>query len=340
MKLPDCAQKAIEMIEQNSCEAYLVGGCVRDMVMGKAQNDIDITTNMLPDKIEELFSHYKTIGIGKKHGTITVFIDNVPLEITTYRIESGYEDNRHPSNVCFTKTLKEDLSRRDFTMNALCYNDKSGLVDEFFGIQDIQNKCIRAIGEPKKRFSEDALRILRAFRFMAQLSFSIEESTKSELYECRELLQNISAERVTVELTKLLLSDKPVCTLRLMNELCVLENILKPLSQKEFVAIENSNPIIEIRLALALKKEGLDYLCVDKKTKDRTKMLWANQQFKIHPDKQSIKQKLNKLSYEGVLLLLDYQALLGEDVKEQRKLTLEIERTGECYSLKQLKISG
>ncbi len=340
MKLPEFAQKALALIEANSGEAYLVGGCVRDMVMGKTQNDIDITTNMLPDEIEELFVRYKTLDVGKKHGTITVFIDDNPIEITTYRIEGGYEDNRHPKSVHFTNRLKEDLSRRDFTMNALCYNDKSGIVDEFYGVRDIQNRCIRAIGEPKKRFGEDALRILRAFRFMAQLDFFIEESTISAIYECRGLLKNISPERVTEEVTKLLLSNNPVGTLLLMSELHVLENILKPLSEIEQNAIENSNPTLEIRLAIALKKEGLESLCVDKKTKARVKMLWDNQHFKINPDKQSVKQKLNELSYEEVLLLLDYQALLGEDNKVQRNLVLEVEQNGECYSLKQLNING
>lgn len=340
MNIPYFANIAIKRIQYNQCDAYLVGGCVRDMVMGKQQNDIDITTNMLPDEIEELFCHYKTINIGKKHGTVTVIIDNNPIEITTYRIENGYDDNRHPNSVSFNATLIEDLSRRDFTMNALCYNEKSGLIDKFNGIEDIKNKCIRAIGEPKKRFSEDALRILRAFRFMAQLGFSIEKHTLDAIYGCKDLLNNISFERITIELKKLMMAENCALTLLLMNEMSVLDNFIKPLKKHDIEALKASNQSLILRLAIVMTKEGIECLCFDTKTKVSVKKLICHKCDNIIPDKIYIKRMLKEMTYEELIILFEYKSLYGENLSKQKYLLNEIISNNECYSLKQLKING
>ncbi len=207
INLPYFAQKAIKMLSDAGYEAYVVGGCVRDSIMGKTPFDWDITTSASPEEIKSVFSGYKVIETGIIHGTVTVIVENSPLEITTYRIDGCYSDNRHPDKVQFTKSLKEDLSRRDFTINALAYNDDEGVIDFFGGIEDIKSKIIKTVGNPYKRFSEDALRILRALRFSSQLSFSIEEETQESIRECSLFLQKISVERINSEFTKLLCGE-------------------------------------------------------------------------------------------------------------------------------------
>lgn len=200
-------REIIEALEGAGFEAFAVGGCVRDAVLGRTPADWDITTSAMPEEVKALFP--RTIDTGIQHGTVTVMKNHVGYEVTTYRIDGEYEDARHPKEVSFTSNLIEDLKRRDFTINAMAYNDSVGLVDEFDGIGDLKNKIIRCVGEPKDRFGEDALRMLRAVRFSAQLGFSIEERTKAAISELAENLQKISAERIQVELIKLLVSDHP-----------------------------------------------------------------------------------------------------------------------------------
>lgn len=205
--LPAAITKIIEILNDNNFEAYVVGGCVRDSIMNTIPNDWDITTSATPEKMIEIFKNYKIIETGLKHGTITVIIDSFPVEVTTFRIDGEYKDNRHPENVEYTKNLSEDLSRRDFTINSLAYHPKTGFIDLFGGINDIKNKTIRCVGNADKRFNEDALRIMRAIRFSSTLNFSIEEQTAQSLASNRNLLNNISVERISSELNKLLCGD-------------------------------------------------------------------------------------------------------------------------------------
>lgn len=197
--LPLYGQKAIEILEKAGFEAYAVGGCVRDFLLGKIPLDIDITTSALPNDIINVFSDFKVIKTGLKHGTVTVIIDSNPIEITTFRIDGKYNDLRHPENISFTKDIFEDLKRRDFTINAIAYNPKSGFKDPFGGKSDIKNKIIKAVGDAESRFSEDALRILRALRFSSDLGFSIEKKTSESIHKCKNLLKNISFERINKE---------------------------------------------------------------------------------------------------------------------------------------------
>lgn len=194
---------AVEKLNSQGYEAYLIGGSVRDFIMGLPIGDIDITTNATPQQVEEVFKDFRVIETGLKHGTVTVLIDGEPLEITTYRCEGAYSDNRHPDSVTFSKSLADDVVRRDFTMNGIAYDFKNGFCDLVGGIEDIENKTIRCIGDAETRFCEDALRILRALRFSAVLGFEIEENTKKAIHECKELLKNISAERIREETVKL-----------------------------------------------------------------------------------------------------------------------------------------
>lgn len=205
--IPNNVKRIIECLEANGHEAYAVGGCVRDSILGRPPEDWDITTSAKPHETKSLFK--KTIDTGLIHGTVTVLLDCEGYEVTTYRIDGEYEDNRHPKEVIFTANLIEDLKRRDFTINAMAYNDRVGIVDEFDGTGDLDKGIIRCVGDARERFSEDALRILRAVRFSAQLGFSIEERTQDAIRALAGNLRDISAERIQVEMVKLLVSDHP-----------------------------------------------------------------------------------------------------------------------------------
>jgi len=207
IQLPEEVKFIITTLETAGHEAYAVGGCVRDSIMGRIPNDWDITTSAQPEEVKALFK--RTIDTGLQHGTVTVMMDKIGYEVTTYRIDGDYEDSRHPKEVTFTKSLEEDLKRRDFTVNAMAYNDHVGLVDIFGGIRDMEAGIIRCVGNAVERFTEDALRIMRAVRFSAQFGYSIEEETKRAIGLLAPNLKNISAERIQVELVKLLTSDHP-----------------------------------------------------------------------------------------------------------------------------------
>ncbi len=205
--VPGCVLTALDLLKSAGYAAYLVGGCVRDDVLGIPPHDYDLCTAATPEQIEAVFSAYRTLNIGKKHGTITVLIDNEPLEITTFRVDGAYADGRHPDQVRFTTRVAEDLSRRDFTINAMAWNPDEGLVDPFHGQDDCENQVIRAVGQPSQRFDEDALRILRGLRFAARLGFAIEGSTANAIHTQKGLLQRISRERIAAELTGILLGS-------------------------------------------------------------------------------------------------------------------------------------
>lgn len=207
ISIPEKAKRVVETIQEAGFEAYVVGGCVRDSILGRVPQDWDITTSAEPREVKALFR--RTIDTGIQHGTVTVMMDKEGFEVTTYRIDGKYEDGRHPKEVSFTPNLEEDLKRRDFTINAMAYNDTEGLVDLFGGLQDIEDRKIRCVGEPTERFGEDALRILRAVRFSAQLGYGIEERTLGGIRQLAPTLSKISAERIRTELVKLLTSDHP-----------------------------------------------------------------------------------------------------------------------------------
>lgn len=207
LQLPANVKQIIETLQAHGYEAYAVGGCVRDSLLKRTPGDWDITTSAMPEETKALFD--KTFDTGIEHGTVTVLLGKEGYEVTTYRIDGEYTDSRHPKEVTFTRSLKEDLLRRDFTINAMAYNDKDGLVDIFGGIDDLQKKCIRCVGNARERFSEDALRILRGVRFAAQLGFDIDPDTKEGMRALAPTLRNISAERIQVELVKMLTSDRP-----------------------------------------------------------------------------------------------------------------------------------
>ena len=207
LSVPPGAEKILRALEEHGYEAYVVGGCVRDSILGRNPDDWDITTSASPQQVKEIFR--RTVDTGLQHGTVTVLMDKEGFEVTTYRVDGAYEDGRHPKEVRFTASLEEDLKRRDFTINAMAYHPDRGLVDLFHGMDDMKKKVIRCVGDPMERFSEDALRILRAVRFSAQLGFSIEERTREGIRALASNLSHVSAERIQVELVKLLVSPHP-----------------------------------------------------------------------------------------------------------------------------------
>ncbi|MDO4648923.1 MAG: CCA tRNA nucleotidyltransferase [Eubacteriales bacterium] len=205
--IPEKAERIIKTLEEAGYEAYVVGGCVRDSILGRIPDDWDLTTSATPEQVKSLFS--RTIDTGIQHGTVTVMIQKEGFEVTTFRVDGDYVDHRHPTSVSFTPDLREDLKRRDFTINAMAYSPAKGLIDMFGGREDLKNGIIRCVGNPMERFQEDALRMMRAVRFSAQLGFEIEEETAGSIEVLQENLRAVSAERIQTELVKLVVSDHP-----------------------------------------------------------------------------------------------------------------------------------
>ncbi len=212
--LPIPVARALSVLEACGYEGYTVGGCVRDSLLGRTPNDWDITTNATPEEMKACFKGFRVIETGIRHGTLTVIVDGMQLEITTYRNDGEYLDNRHPVQVTFSEKIEDDLSRRDFTVNAMAYHPKKGFVDLFGGREDLQSKTIRAVGDAKTRFHEDGLRILRAIRFASVLDFDIAQDTAKAVHECKHLLLGIAAERVREEFCKLICGPGAVRILR------------------------------------------------------------------------------------------------------------------------------
>ncbi|WP_338609111.1 CCA tRNA nucleotidyltransferase [Clostridium baratii] len=224
INIPSNVKYIIDEFYKNNYEAFMVGGCIRDALLYKTPKDYDIATSAKPEITEKLFE--KTIPTGIKHGTVTVLIDNEPYEVTTYRTEGEYRDNRRPDEVYFVSDIKEDLSRRDFTINAFAYNSREGLKDFFGGLDDLNNRLIRSVGDANKRFNEDALRMLRAIRFSTQLNFDIEENTLNAIKDNKDLIKNISAERIRDELCKILISNNVRTGLNLLKECGLLQIVI------------------------------------------------------------------------------------------------------------------
>ncbi|MCW6088353.1 CCA tRNA nucleotidyltransferase [Clostridium sporogenes] len=241
IQIPKGVKYIINTLQENNHEAYIVGGAVRDSLLERKVNDWDITTSANPQEVENIFENlgYKIIPTGLKHGTVTILINSIGYEVTTFRIDGEYEDNRHPKEVKFTSNLKEDLKRRDLTINAMAYNDKTGLVDYFNGLEDLNNKIVRCVGNSKDRFNEDSLRMLRCIRFASQLNFDMEKSTKFNIRELSKNINNVSMERIRDELCKILVSSQPVYGIRNIVELNLVDYIIPEL--KDCVGFQQHN---------------------------------------------------------------------------------------------------
>lgn len=271
MQIPKEAELALSLLEQNGHEAFVVGGCVRDSLLGRVPNDWDVTTSALPDEVAECFSAFRLVETGRRHGTLTVLVDGTPIEITTYRNDGIYLDHRHPVEVTFSKTVDEDLARRDFTVNAMAYHPRRGIVDLFGGREDLAARRIRCVGDPVTRFREDGLRILRALRFAAVLGFSLDPETAAAVHAERSLLSFIAPERIREELCKLICGVNAPAILREFSD--VIGEFLPELSacvgfaqnskyhcydvfEHTLVALSHARRDLTVRLAVLLHDVG------------------------------------------------------------------------------------
>lgn len=358
INIPMEVETALNILDEQGYEAYIVGGCVRDSLLGNAPNDWDITTSAKPDEIIDCFNNFRTIKTGLKHGTVTVIINKSQLEITTYRIDGRYSDNRRPDNVLFTDNVAYDLKRRDFTINSLAFN-KNGIVDLFGGVGDIHNKIVRCVGDPDERFNEDGLRILRALRFASVLNFKIDSNTSFSIHKNKELLKNISKERITVEFNKLLKGVDFIDILRKYKD--VVEVFIPEIiscNNLEWENILNSMCYAEnliLRLAILLHKTNaekvLKNLKYDGETIKNVKFLVTFKDEEILPNKIKIKKQLSIIGYENYISLINFKKALYKSqenkyeqelcyIKNSEEILNDIVMYNECYNLRMLEING
>ncbi len=349
IEIPSGAKLIIAMLAKSGYRADIVGGCVRDSLLGKRADDFDITTNASPDEMLSVFANFRVIKTGIKHGTLTVIADDVPYEVTTYRIDGKYSDSRHPDSITFTHSIEEDLSRRDFTINAMAYSEKYGITDLFLGRQDVENKIIRAVGEPEMRFREDALRILRALRFSSVLSFSIEEKTAAAARLCKGLLCSVSSERIYTEWNKLISGQGAYSVISKFSDIIseFLPELYSPrLPNKE--VFEKANPVARMLMLFAqnlgdVAAEGFESACVRLKTDKHTRLLGKtvleNLSSPINTEVDILKL-LSKIGKEAAELLISVREALGTANDEHKRALAEILNGSLPYTVAELMIDG
>lgn len=367
IKLPENVKKIIDTIQKNGHEAYAVGGCIRDSVLGREPDDWDITTSARPEQVKELFK--RTIDTGIKHGTVTVMMDHVGYEITTYRIDGEYKDGRHPETVEFSSRLIDDLKRRDFTINAMAYNDDMGFVDEFNGVQDMEAKIIRCVGNAEERFGEDALRMMRAIRFSAQLGFEIEDKTYDAMLGLAPTIEKVSMERIQVELVKTLMSDNPGFV-SLYQQSGLLAHILPELddilsgrfSRNSITMLKHADRTPILRYAALfnmaepeLVTKVLKTLKLDNHTIDTVTKIVKYSKETVEENEPAVREAVHKYGRDIMPLLFEHERaristkeeVVGIPLAARKKhlVTLEgmysdILNRGDCISIKDLDITG
>ncbi|MGN0161912.1 MAG: CCA tRNA nucleotidyltransferase [Lachnospiraceae bacterium] len=367
IELPKDVANIINTLTQQGYEAYAVGGCVRDSILGRHPSDWDITANALPEQVKELFP--RTVDTGIKHGTVTVMIGKTGYEVTTYRIDGEYEDGRHPKNVEFSESLVEDLKRRDFTINAMAYNEKDGLRDEFGGIGDIRKCMIRCVGNAEERFSEDALRMMRAVRFSAQLGFTIYRETMEAIRKLAPTIKKVSMERVQVELIKTLMSDRPeyvenYTECRLMEYILphvdkIMKSPKKPIVLKMLKNAEKTPVMRYAALLYYAGEEGaletLKALKLDNRTVETVVKLIHYENVPIKANETDVRLAMHDLGVEFIPMLRNFKRNIYKTKEEVlfipmgRNLTQietiykmynEIVARGDCVQLKDLAVNG
>lgn len=353
LAIPKQAEYIIEKLEANGFEAYVVGGCVRDSLLGRKPDDWDITTQAAPWEVKSIFG--RTIDTGIAHGTVTVMRGQEAYEVTTYRIDGEYEDGRHPKNVSFTSDLEEDLRRRDFTINAMAYSHRTGLIDIFDGEKDLKERRICCVGNPLDRFNEDSLRILRALRFSAQLGFEIEPKTRKALRDLAFALSHVSKERIQAELTKLLLSPNPEY-IRMVFEDGISPWISKTFAQikQDDVQIDGSCPArVPLRWAAVLRyqskeaaQEVLKELKMDNDTIARVKLLVHWWRHPLGTNEKEVRKTMSEMSEDAYDDLLAMKRFCGGIPESLENLEIIIRHVqlirsrGDCICLKNLAVTG
>lgn len=353
IELPKDVNYIIDTFTKNNYECYLVGGSLRDYLLKRNVHDYDLTTSALPSETISLFDHVFLTGL--KHGTVSILLNKEIYEVTTFRIDGTYLDNRHPSDVTFTRSLDEDLKRRDFTINALAYNPSIGLIDLFNGIDDLNNKIIRCVNDPKKRFNEDALRMLRAIRFSSELNFIIEENTYKAIKECAPLIQNISKERIRDEFNKTLLSDNPYLlkefydtnlSTYFFNELSyIYENELEEKLNNE---LNNSEKDLTIRLVILFSyldkssdfRKILNNFKLPNEIIKNVLKIYNSLEFEIKDNESSIRKEVSILGISNYKKLLNI--LKNKENDEEINLVINKFDTYNLngLTLKELKVNG
>lgn len=345
MNLPKDVNYIISKLLSAGYEAFVVGGAVRDFLLGDAPGDYDITTSAVPGEVKAVFNSEKTVDTGIKHGTVSVILKHKAYEVTTYRIDGEYLDARHPESVSFTRNINEDLARRDFTVNAMAYNETRGVVDLFSGKEDLKSGIIRAVGLAEKRFEEDALRILRALRFASRLDFKIEESTSKAIFEKAELLEKVARERIYTEWIKLL-SGKGAY--RIINEYRDVISLFIPELSKISLPEEESFKKVDFDLRfISLFKDlsavewltALDGLRADNKMKLLGKALLENLEKELTTE-YKMKLMLSKIGEEYTEKLIKLKALCQRAQGCEEAIFKKVIESGEAYRLSDMKLSG
>ena len=338
--LPDYVRQAMRILEKGGFEVWTVGGCVRDRLRGDVPHDFDLTTNATPKQMLELFGDTRCILQGLSHGTVTPIFDHHPVEITTYRTESGYQDHRRPDAVAFTEKIEEDLARRDFTVNAMAWHPKRGLCDPFGGAADLKSGIIRAVGDPKRRFEEDALRILRGIRFAVRLGFAVEAHTAQAMNEAAPTLRYIAKERVTEELRGILAF--PDCARIWDDFMPVWEQVLPDV--KPMLTQSLSAPLdFVLRLTLIgylSKADVTRNLCLTKIEKKAVARLTAALDHPIPTDRIGVRRLASEYGVEDADALLRLWAAQGVDTEALGEMLCECIEAGECLSVGQLAVRG
>ncbi len=345
MKMPEYVEQILRALDAGGFEAFCVGGCVRDAAMGREPYDYDIATSAKPEQITQIFKDKKCIFTGIKHGTVTVISSGKPIEVTTYRIDGRYADNRHPQNVVFTDSLTDDLSRRDFTVNAMAYNGVD-FADPFGGIDDIRLKKIRAIGNPDERFNEDGLRVMRAVRFSAQLGFEVEENTAQSIRRNMDLLDHLSAERVFAELRKLLGGRYCAEALGKFPELS--KKIFGTAPEEATLKALKKTDIFAFRLALMLLTTGaetaLKRLRADRNTLKKVLFLINSYNTYIPCTDSGIRTYMfrEKIGTAELSEALSFRSIVNPSFRsaEYQKILDSIKANNECYNYSGLHIRG
>lgn len=356
IELPKDVRHIINVLMENGYEAYAVGGCVRDSILGRTPGDWDITTSALPMQVKALFR--RTVDTGIQHGTVTVMLGKNGYEVTTYRIDGKYEDSRHPKSVEFTSNLVEDLKRRDFTINAMAYNDEHGIVDAFDGMGDLKRRIIRCVGKAHDRFDEDALRILRAVRFSAQLGFDIEDDMAKAARELAPTLAKISRERIHTELNKLLLSGNPDY-FSVVYDLGVMKIIIPELENIDAHKLDKIKHFIKKTSAVLPERYAALLSCVDADTAgrilkglklDNATILMAAKLVKYYNmnpvvSEAAVRHYINEVGENDALRIVDFNiSICGSELNkgytDMRKICVMVKERGDCTELRNLKISG
>lgn len=344
----------LERLEDSGYKAYLVGGCLRDMMMGREPHDFDIATSAEPETVMSIFSDFEVIPTGIKHGTVTVMVDGEPIEITTFRKDSDYSDGRRPDSITFTDKVEDDLSRRDFTINAMAFGLDGEIVDPFGGKSDIKSRVIRTVGSAEERFSEDGLRILRAIRFASVLGFTIERETKEAIHKLSRMLDKVSFERVFSEMSKIILSEKPSVQFREFKD--VFSRVAPELAEiKDFEhtleTLDRVEPELALRFTALLHTLGeeqaesvLRKLKSDGVTIQKVTKLVRFFDTDIDSSKVAIKKLMSKMGES------DFFSLIKLKVADEPEKTVELEKAKqiaerviadkECFKLKDMAVKG